>query len=983
VIRLNLCILSLFISVNLMGQSFAPRADWRFDNFTSQNHFTSRQIINITFDKQGYLWVAGHGVQRFDGVKTLDFNSVSADNGGLKDNYTDLIADTSGRIWVSSLGLAYFDNAQNQFVYVHPKPKSKFDYAYALLLSQKKDYLWFVGNSGLQRLNLRTFKISPTSLTQVTDPLCSFQLDDNTLLVSSREKVYLYHIKENTYKIITLVYKHALVKIYNAIKKGNDLYLGTTKGLFKFEKLKDLKLVDEATDGVEVTDLLFLPGDTEKKFLLFSTNGKGLKVYNTLTQKIEFTYLHDDDNPNTLVSNKVSKLFIDKTKRLWIATDAGLSMLDLHNQQWKMRFLDKSNTDLLYVYKVAADKYDSAKVWVASYNLGMIRVDWKTKQTEKIYNVNPAFNRIGDFEQSGVNKFLVSDTKSLFEWNTSSNQTITTKLPVADSILLKSAIRRIIKADEHTYYLATNIGLFLYNDIKKNITAIAQFDKEGHYYDLLNGFYNQGVIWIASRNGIFKYNIAQNKVITYTGPKKLDFFNFDIAPAGDSYIVCAAANGISVFNKTTEKFVIVNTIAGLTNLKCTAIIAIKNTVWIESEAGLLTYDIVTGKSAKINFEAGQVYLGALSPMERIGTDVVFGIENGYVYFNPEQKNNPAPTSPIIESVTVNSVQVPYKTGDNLVLNFQENFINIAFTAFLYNSPDYLVFKYKLKGGDGKWHYAADQRNVNFAQLPPGNYTFYLQGGNKNGLWNSHIATLNFVIRPPFWAAWWFRILVVLVFAYALYSVYRYKIKHIKAIESIRHNIASDFHDDLGSTLSSISIFSEVAIQKAETDVAATKSMVGDIGLRARAMIHSMNDMVWTIKPENDNLYKLMQRMEEFSYPVAEAREVQLAFLMDEGLYQVKTDMIKRKYLFLIFKEAFNNAIKYSHATRIDVCFKLKSKGVLIMQVSDNGCGFDVDSPATGNGLTNMQKRAAEIKGKLKVNPGKNGGTIILMMCKIT
>src|SRR6202000_418999 len=135
------------------------------------------------------------------------------------------------------------------------------------------------------------------------------------------------------------------------------------------------------------------------------------------------------------------------------------------------------------------------------------------------------------------------------------------------------------------------------------------------------------------------------------------------------------------------------------------------------------------------------------------------------------------------------------------------------------------------------------------------YTFIVQSGNSNRYWNSKLTSIEFVINPAFWATWWFRTLMVLALATVLYQLYQYKINHIKAIESIRQNIASDFHDDLGSTLSSISIFSEVASQKADTDLPGAKNMVDDIGVRARAMMHSMNDMIWTIKPENDNLYK--------------------------------------------------------------------------------------------------------------------------------
>ena len=173
-----------------------------------------------------------------------------------------------------------------------------------------------------------------------------------------------------------------------------------------------------------------------------------------------------------------------------------------------------------------------------------------------------------------------------------------------------------------------------------------------------------------------------------------------------------------------------------------------------------------------------------------------------------------------------------------------------------------------------------------------------------------------------------------------------------------------------------------AIQKAESDLITAKNMVGDIGMRARAMINSMNDMVWTIKPENDNLFKLMQRMEEFSYPVAEAKEIQLMFLIDQSLYDIKTDMLRRKNLFLIFKEAFNNAVKYSHSDKIEISFKLSHKKILMMQIVDNGCGFDFNTIKAGNGLLNMKKRTAEVKGKLKITTAIGTGTSINVICKI-
>ena len=126
----------------LLAQAFTPNPDWRFENFNSQNHFISRAVNNITMDKYGYVWTCSGGVERFDGYRTTEFSSFDQAKGGLRDNYTDIIADNDGRIWVSSAGLCYYDDAGGKFVYVEPGPGRTITYAYAL--SIQKDQIKFI-----------------------------------------------------------------------------------------------------------------------------------------------------------------------------------------------------------------------------------------------------------------------------------------------------------------------------------------------------------------------------------------------------------------------------------------------------------------------------------------------------------------------------------------------------------------------------------------------------------------------------------------------------------------------------------------------------------------------------------------------------------------------------------------------------------------------------------------------------------------------
>ncbi|MEO6631342.1 MAG: two-component regulator propeller domain-containing protein, partial [Mucilaginibacter sp.] len=402
-------IFSLLISILpccLFAQSFTPNPDWRFENFNSQNHFISRGIADIALDKHGYVWTCSDGVQRFDGYKTTDFNSFDQANSGLRGNYTSIKADNSGKIWVCSVGICYYDDVSGKFIYIKTDPKHNITSVNSYCL--EKNNIWFACDYGLAKLDLKTLKITYTSLNSITDPLCAYLLDDNTLLVSSREKFYTYNIANDTYKTATLVYNHTLIKTFSIIKTGNQIFLGTTDGLFSYNNLKDLVPVSNGIKDVGINDLAFLPQDKGEKYLFMATEGKGIVVYNTMLKRVEFTYVHYDNNPYSIPSNIITRFYNDKAGRLWLSTSMGISMLDVVNQQLKMRFLNKSNSDELGVNKITKDKYDSTKVWMSSYNQGLIRVDWETKKIEKAFGTNPATKRIYDFVQLSKNKFLLA-----------------------------------------------------------------------------------------------------------------------------------------------------------------------------------------------------------------------------------------------------------------------------------------------------------------------------------------------------------------------------------------------------------------------------------------------------------------------------------------------------------------------------------------------------------------------------------------------
>ena len=970
----------LLFPLQLLAQSFAPNPDWRFESFNSQNHFVGGEIHSIAMDKYGYLWTCSRGVQRFDGYHTEDYDSFSTGNNAIRSNSVNILADSYGRIWAGSGGLCYYDYALNKFVYLTADAAHNFKTVNSLLVYQNR--LWFVCEYGLAYVDLRTLKVHFTRLTFNENPLTNYVYNDSTLLIGFRDKAFLYNIHTGNSTRHNLEYKHSLLYITGLTRYRDGFLLATATGLFRFNNIDSISLLSPRFKDMVIEGMLFLPQDKEKKFLFVATDGQGILVYNVVTGAIVANFVHDENNIYSLLSNVIIRLYADPAGRLWIGTASGMNMLDLKNQQQKMRFFDR-NSDF-YINEITRDKFDTAKVWMSSLSRGIVRINWPAKRVEKTYDA-PGLRGLHDAVQVTRDTWLLLSRRNILEWNSRTGSLFKTDPPVPSSFRPIYSLSKIIPGMEGNYFITCTHGLFKYNISTHKATLLASCKPgdpatdQWKYY-LTAGFYNNGVVWAAAKNGLFRYDIKKNATTIYRGQgADADYYFYDLTKTADGRIICGSHTGFVVFDTTKKSFRLVNKIANLVQPTCVSVASIGNNVWLGTEVGILTYNLVTNKSSKTEFQTPLMQVFPSSSFALIGNDITVGYRNGFGYITPAANAADFPSAPIIESVLVNNQPADARA---LVLDHEKNAVGINFTSFLYSSPDDIRFRYRLDGAESHWQYPIGQRSANYEQLPPGKYSFYVQSGSKDGKWNPQTAAVAFEILPPFWRTGWFTALVVLTIAGILYSIYLYRLRHRQAIEKLRETIASDFHDDMGSTLSSISIFSEVAMQKADTDVTTTKNLVGDIGSRARAMMYAMNDMIWMIKPQNDNLYLLMERMEEFAQPIAEAREIDIDFYMDESMQTLTIDMLRRKALFLIFKEAVNNALKYSGASKIEVRFSVVSKKTMSMQVNDDGKGFDINVIKKGNGLDNMHTRATEINGKLKINSHPGAGTEISVFFKI-
>lgn len=225
-----------------------------------------------------------------------------------------------------------------------------------------------------------------------------------------------------------------------------------------------------------------------------------------------------------------------------------------------------------------------------------------------------------------------------------------------------------------------------------------------------------------------------------------------------------------------------------------------------------------------------------------------------------------------------------------------------------------------------------------------------------------------------------RNMLALLFALAaLAGAFAFSRFHQKAKqkqEAERARISRDLHDDIGATLGSISIYSEVAKNKADGNTEMNEVLF-KIGDSSREMLEKINDIVWAVNPKNDNASELIPRMKNFAAAMLTSRGITFEFthstIPDSGL---QLEMLTRKNIFLVYKEALHNIVKYSHAGSVGIDISLQNKK-LVMTIQDNGIGFRQNSDAyNGNGIKNMKQRAEEAGATLEIRTEVDKGTRI-------
>jgi ligand-binding sensor domain-containing protein/two-component sensor histidine kinase len=359
----------------------------------------------------------------------------------------------------------------------------------------------------------------------------------------------------------------------------------------------------------------------------------------------------------------------------------------------------------------------------------------------------------------------------------------------------------------------------------------------------------------------------------------------------------------------------------------------------------------------------------------------FGAEGGLSRLLSPPARPPEPQRISITSLVVRGVRQPASDlGETEISGLRyaadQNDVEVGFAGLAFAPGETLRYQYMLEGADSGWSAPSLERSVHYANLSPASYRFLVRAVNSEGVASVRPASINFLILPPVWLRWWFQLLAAAVAAAAVYWLHRYRVARLVELERVRTRIATDLHDDIGSSLSQIAILSEVAGRLADPAHARLAEPLADIAGISRELVDSMSDIVWAIDPERDHVDDLVHRMRRFASDVLTPRDVRLGFQAPPEAQDLPMGADLRRQIFLIFKEALHNVVRHSGATEADVEIRVE-RGWLCLKVADNGRGFDAAGGHQGHGLRSMRERARHAGGGIVTHSGPGGTTLTL------
>lgn len=1010
-----------FTSVNLFAQLYPekkpyPEKKLSFEALTIDDGLSQGMINCITQDRFGFMWFATKdGLNRYDGYHFVVYRHDVNDENSLADNFVNnVFEDSKGRLWAgtASQGLELFDRTTETFIHFKHNDKNSNSICgnnIVAITENSKGTIFISTERGLCFLNEKKNNNGKTDFSFTVINKFSLArlypaangvvwitpVDDKVYRITgNKENGFIskeVSFKNSTGDIVSPGYSSLIQSIvrdtmhhvlyfirHNAIIKYDERtsnYEDITKNKFEINYITQPALYSN--------DNIWIPDDT--RLLDFDVQNKTT------------AWIKSDDPKYNLMVNSTNCLYEDRSGNIWVGT-SGYGLLKYNARANKFHHTDNVSIN-----------------WMREDNNGNILII-KRDDVVWVFNKKTAsyIKKIPDSNSIAKEKFSIVGIEAILQDRDGTYSIAKQNFLHYDDNTKKYEFPTFNKAfcfplyndNDDILWMGTNDAFARFNKKTKQFTYYpypVHTDNLPYKFTEAVHQQNDSILWLGTIDGLLRFNKNTGEWKQFkNNPANTSSLSFDLIFSlcadpiypGKYLWIGTNGGGLNRFDFTAEKFLHYSTKDGLPNDVIYGVLSDDDgNLWISTNKGLSKFNLKTKKfqnyETKDGLQSNEFNRYAFCKTKN-GT-LFFGGVNGFNYFNPRElsNNNTVPNIIITDlkignkPVTVhnkeNLLQKPAYLTEKIKLKYEYNMISFDFAAMDFSQPEKNLYQYKLEGFDKEWIQSGTYHSATYTNLDPGTYTFRVKGSNSDGVWNEAGTSIQLIILPPWYMTWWFRAALMVMILSAAYGLYRFRLSQALKLQAVRNRIASDLHDEIGSNLSNISIFSNVAQQKAKATDDTT--LLQKISEYTQTSMDAMSDIVWMINASNDRFENIIVRMRSLAAEVFEVTQTTLYLHFDEKLNYIKLNMEERKNFYLIYKEAINNIAKYANCKDVWIEMKL-NQNKIILNIKDNGKGFNTISNSNGNGLFNMKKRAELLKGKLEVTSNTDEGTSIKLCFEV-
>jgi ligand-binding sensor domain-containing protein/signal transduction histidine kinase len=982
-------LLSLGACPSLAGvSSNAPNffvRGWQVERGLPQNKVTS-----AVQTRDGYLWTATYsGLARFDGVNFTVFDEKNTPEMH-SSRVTALFESQDGTLWIGHENGAVTTYKDGKFLAQHIQDTWGGKKIYAMTDDQHGD-VWLLSNDGLLARVKDGMALSPQS--GAAAKLLSLTHDvDGRIWIARDGKLSVLENGQLSSVAPNADFNNSYVQGICECHTGG-VWVASNGRIRKWDGrrwIQDLGAapwnMNPLTSLVETKTGALLAGTSgDGFFILFPSTGQAPQHFNRvngfpadwilslLEDREGDLWAGTGDNgllelqpsniqvitpPDHWLGRAVLSVFAETNNGLWIGTE-GAGLYHYRDGVWQ-NFGYTNGIRNSYVWSIAEDT--AGKLYIGTWGAGLFRSEGEQ------FKYAPAME--GQLEQ----------------------------------------IPALLAARDGGLWVGSEAGLLRYRDGKTNWYTEADGRPLRNVRTIAES--PAGTVWCGMAGGGLA-RLEQDQITTFHRQDGLPSDYIDCLHFDDHGALWIGTFGGGLCRLKDGKFSVIDSVQGLPN----SIIGHiedddRGFYWMSSHGGILRASkaelnaCADGKIKRIHclvygIDDGLPTIECSEGLQPAGckTDdgrLWFPTSKGLVVVNPNnfRMNRLAPPMALeaflVDGQVVTNLARPLKIPPGRS-HFEFHYTGLSFVA-----PEKVQFKYRLEGLDREWEDAGAGRVADYRFLPPGDYKFHVIACNNDGIWNETGVSLPFTLLPHFWQTWWFHALgglgtVLGAGAVVWFDTRRRmhrrleKMERAQALERERTRIAKDIHDDLGASLTRITMLSQSARGEAQIPEAIAKNMER-IFSTARELTRAMDEIVWAVNPRHDTLDSLANYLSRFAYDFLSAAEVRCRLEVPLDLPGLLVPAEARHNLFLAFKEALNNVAKHAGATEVHVELKLERQEILLL-VADDGHGFTTGGPpaaspsqpariARGNGLMNMKRRLAEIGGVCEILSEPGCGTMV-------